>query len=73
MVKRFTIDLLNDLSNAEYEKAVNSVPGLAAVIEKHQPQAKAHAKLLMEFALHGLAEYSKLSVCADTGTRFNHL
>jgi len=71
----YTIDLLNDLSNSEYDKALNSVPGLAALIEKHQPNAKAHAKLfLMEFALHGLAEYSKLSKSAlDTGTRFKDL
>jgi magnesium chelatase subunit I len=71
----YTIDLLNDLSNADYEKALNAVPGLAALVDKHQPNLNAHAKLfLMEFALHGLAEYSKLSKSAlDTGTRFKDL
>jgi len=71
----YTIDLLNDLSNTAYEKALNAIPGLANLVKKQQPQAKAHAKLfLMEFALHGLAEYSKLSKKAlDTGTRFKDL
>lgn len=71
----YTIDLLNDLSNKDYENALNIIPGLEALVKKHQPKAKAHAKLfLMEFALHGLAEYSKLSKTAlDTGTRFKDL
>lgn len=71
----YTIDLLNDLSNKDYENALSTIPGLEALVKKQQPKAKAHAKLfLMEFALHGLAEYSKLSKTAlDTGTRFKDL
>ncbi|RKQ51051.1 magnesium chelatase subunit I [Roseivirga pacifica] len=71
----YTIDLLNDLSNEQYELALNSVPGLADLVKKHHKEANKHEQVfLMEFALHGLAEYSKLSKSAlDTGTRFKDL
>jgi len=71
----FTIDLLNDLSDAEYAKALKSIPGLEDLIKKLHPKKSKHEQLfLMEFALHGLAEYSKLSKSAlDTGTRFKDL
>ncbi len=70
-----TIDLLNDLSNADYEKALNTIPGLKDLVKKNHPGKSKHEQLfLMEFALHGLAEYSKLSKSAlDTGTRFKDL
>lgn len=71
----YTIDLLNDLSNEKYEEALNSVPGLADLVKKSHKKANKHEQIfLMEFALHGLAEYSKLSKSAlDTGTRFKDL
>lgn len=71
----YTIDLLNDLSNEAYENALGLVPGLADLIKKHHPKKSKHEQLfLMEFVLHGLAEYSKLSKSAlDTGTRFKDL
>lgn len=71
----YTIDLLNDLANSDYEAALNTIPGLADLVKQFSPKAKKHEKLfLMEFALHGLAEYSKLSKSAlDTGTRFKDL
>ncbi len=57
-----TIDLLNDLSDKQYAATLNSVDGLKELVEKHIPAIKGGEQLLMmEFALHGLAEYSKLS------------
>lgn len=57
-----TIDLINDMSNPDYEKALKSVPGLADLIaEFHKGVDQPSKYLLMEFALHGLAEYSLIS------------
>lgn len=57
-----TIDLLHDMSNADYEKSLKSVPGLADLIsEFHKGQDSSLKLFLMEFALHGLAEYSLIS------------
>ncbi len=71
----YTIDLLNDLPFNEYEKALKTIPGLEDLVKKNHPGKSKHERLfLMEFALHGLAEYSKLSKSAlDTGTRFKDL
>lgn len=71
----YTLDLINDLSNDAYEKALMAVPGLAQLVEKHHKKAsKADKLFLMEFVLHGLSEYSKLSKSGlDTGTRFKDL
>ncbi|MDN5204092.1 sigma 54-interacting transcriptional regulator [Fulvivirgaceae bacterium BMA10] len=56
------VDLLNDLSNKEYEKALKSIPGLFDLIEDKYSEKSTETKLfLMEFALHGLSEYSLLS------------
>ncbi|MDQ3394726.1 MAG: sigma 54-interacting transcriptional regulator, partial [Bacteroidota bacterium] len=56
------LDLLNDLSNQEYKKVLFGVPGLKELIETFHSKATPENKLfLMEFALHGLAEYSMLS------------
>ncbi len=57
-----TVDLLTDYSDKEYEKTLKSVPGLEALVDKfHKKEDKAMNLFLMEFALHGLAEYSMLS------------
>jgi magnesium chelatase subunit I len=57
-----TVDILNDASNKDYEKALKGIPGLEKMISKKFPKKSAAEKLfLMEFALHGLAEYSMLS------------
>ena len=71
----YTVDLLNDLSNSAYEKALKTIPGLEALVkERHKNRSKHEQLFLMEFALHGLAEYSKLSKTAlDIGTRFKDL
>lgn len=71
----YTLDLINDLSNEQYETALKAVPGLENLVTKYHKKTSKHEKLfLMEFVLHGLAEYSKLSKSAlDTGTRFKDL
>lgn len=71
----YTLDLINDLSNENYEKALKAVPSLEDLVNKHHKKANKLEKLfLMEFVLHGLAEYSKLSKSPlDTGTRFKDL
>jgi magnesium chelatase subunit I len=57
-----TIDLLNDMSDADYEKTLKSVPGLQDLITEFHKGQDSNLKLfMMEFALHGLAEYSLIS------------
>ncbi|MGD1006324.1 MAG: magnesium chelatase [Ignavibacteriaceae bacterium] len=56
------IDILNTLTNNDYEKTLKSIPGLKEIVKKYQPKADGKAQLLlMEFVLHSLAEYSMLS------------
>lgn len=57
-----TTDLLNDMSNLDYEKALRGVPGLLDLVnEFHKGQDNNLKLFFMEFALHGLAEYSLIS------------
>jgi magnesium chelatase subunit I len=57
-----TIDLLHDMSQPEFEKKIRSVPGLTELIQDlHKGQDAGTKLFLMEFALHGLAEYSLIS------------
>ncbi|MBS1558423.1 MAG: magnesium chelatase [Bacteroidetes bacterium] len=57
-----TIDLLHDMSNQDYEKALKSIPGLSELVNDYHKGKVASSKLFfMEFALHGLAEYSLIS------------
>ncbi len=57
-----TLDLLGDMTNSEYEKNLRSVPGLPEVVNEFQKSQDPLTKLfLMEFVLHGLAEYSLIS------------
>jgi magnesium chelatase subunit I len=56
------IDILNTISNVDYEKTLKSIPGLKEIVKKYQSKADEKAQLLMmEFVLHSLAEYSVLS------------
>jgi len=56
------IDLLHDMSNQDFEKTLKSVPGLIDLVnEYHKGQDQAIKLFFMEFALHGLAEYSLIS------------
>ena len=57
-----TVSLIDDLSLAEYKKALNSVKGLKEVVKTfHSKLAESQQLLLMEFILHGLAEFSQLN------------
>lgn len=57
-----TIDLLHDMSQPDFEKKIKSVPGLNDLIQElHKNQDTGTKLFLMEFALHGLAEYSLIS------------
>jgi len=57
-----TIDLLNDGSQAEYERLLKSIPGLLDLVNEFHKNKDPQSKIfLMEFALHGIAEYSLIS------------
>jgi magnesium chelatase subunit I len=57
-----SIDLLHDMAQTEFEKKIKSIPGLAELIHEFHKGKDGDTKLfLMEFALHGLAEYSLIS------------
>jgi magnesium chelatase subunit I len=56
------LDLLHTMDQSEFEKNLKSVPGLSDLVnEFHKKEDNATKILLMEFALHGLAEYSMIS------------
>jgi magnesium chelatase subunit I len=69
------IDILNDLQNKEYEKMLKSIPGLPELVETYHPGLKHDEKLfMMEFALHGLAEYSLIGKGRlETGLQFKDM
>ncbi|MCI4671947.1 MAG: magnesium chelatase [Bacteroidia bacterium] len=71
------LDLLSDMSEREYQKELDKVPGLADLIKDfHKKVEKKHKYLLMEFVLHGLAEYSlvgKAALETGSGTQFKDL
>jgi magnesium chelatase subunit I len=57
-----TLDLIDDLSLPAYKKALNSVTGLKEIVKQFHPRlAENQQLLLMEFVLHGLAEFSQLN------------
>jgi magnesium chelatase subunit I len=55
------IDLLNTVSNNEYEKLLLGVPGLQEVVKKFIKDENKYHLIFMEFLLHGLSEFSLLS------------
>ncbi|MDA0195925.1 MAG: sigma 54-interacting transcriptional regulator [Bacteroidetes bacterium] len=56
------VDLVNDAPNSEYFKILKEVPGLSDLVDKYQKNLDKETKIfMMEFALHGLAEFSMLS------------
>ena len=56
------LDLLDHEKDSVYSNALSFVEGLEELVSKYHPKAKGNDKLLlMEFALHGLAEHSLLS------------
>jgi magnesium chelatase subunit I len=57
-----TVDILQNMSYKEYQKILFEVAGLNDLVEDYHANESYDLKLfLMEFALHGLAEYSMLS------------
>ncbi|GAB2695304.1 magnesium chelatase [Mucilaginibacter koreensis] len=57
-----TLSLVDDLPLQEYKKMLNSVTGLKEVVKQFHPRLTENQQLLlMEFVLHGLAEFSQLS------------
>ena len=69
------IDVINDLTDREYRKLLDGVPGLKALIKSfHKKKDDAYQYFLMEFALHGLAEFSMISKQQlDRGLQFKDL
>ena len=69
------LDLENNLSNRDYEKALSQVPGLIELVKRYHPKADANEQFLyMELVLHGLAEYSLISKSVlDTGLSFKDI
>jgi len=56
------LDLLYDLPETEYRKALDKVTGLSDLVSNYYPQVSPDEHyFLMEFVLHGLAEYSRLN------------
>jgi len=70
-----SLDLVKDISDAEYEKLLKLIPGLADLTKKYFPHDNGNAQLvLMEFVLHGLAEFSMLSKYRlDTSIQFRDM
>ncbi|WDF67188.1 magnesium chelatase [Sphingobacterium oryzagri] len=66
------IQLPDELTDADYQQALDSVDGLEALISKYQPDAKKEdAYFLREFVLWGLTLYNKLSKYrVDNGLQF---
>ncbi|MDW3196271.1 MAG: magnesium chelatase [Cytophagales bacterium] len=69
------VDLLFEYSQKEYEKELNAVPGLGALVDRYiQSKHEAFRYFMMEFALYGLAEYSQLSKhTLEKGMQFKDL
>ena len=70
-----TILLNDDLPLAEYKKALNTVAGLKDLAKKFHPKLSENQQLLlMEFVLHGLAEFSQLNKgFLDNGFAFSDM
>jgi len=57
-----TLDIADNLTEAQYKKELMQVKGLNELVKKFHPKLSSNQTLLMmEFALHGLAEYSQLN------------
>lgn len=69
------VDLYNNMTDAEYASELKSVDGLEDIVNRYQPSDNDKLNLfMMEFVLHGLAEFSQLSkVQIETQTSFKDL
>ena len=70
-----TLELLNDMSDKNYREALEVVPGLKELVQKHRKEETGNELYFwMEFALHGLAEHSQISRNKlQTGQQFKDL
>jgi len=70
-----TLALIDGLPLAEYKKGLNSVAGLKDVVKTFHPKLSENQQLLlMEFVLHGLAEFSQLNKgLLDNGFAFSDM
>ncbi|HLU89988.1 MAG TPA: hypothetical protein VKZ51_09170 [Cyclobacteriaceae bacterium] len=70
-----SLDILASQSDKEYKSALHQVPGLEKVTTGHVKNLPEKEKeFFMEFALHGLAEFSQLNKkLLDTGMQFKDL
>jgi magnesium chelatase subunit I len=69
------IEILNELNTKEYSNRLNAIEGLKELInEKYQNLGDSEKLFMMEFALHGLAEFSMISKKQiEKGLIFNDL
>ncbi len=69
------VDLLNDESNKVFKASLETIPGLKQLVNNYHKKKEEDFKyFLMEFALHGLSEYSLLSKSSlADGTKFKDL
>lgn len=68
------LDILQDISDKEYAKQLSAVPGLQDLVDKIPNLTVEENLIYMEFALHGLAEFSQLSkLRLDKGVQFKDL
>ncbi|MFN4146257.1 MAG: magnesium chelatase [Runella sp.] len=69
------MDILSELPNREYESRLMVIEGLDDLVDEYQRGLSRDEKLLMmEFALHGMAEYSLIGKQAlDRGVHFKDL
>jgi magnesium chelatase subunit I len=69
------LSLVDDLSLTAYKKGLNSVTGLQELVKKFHPRLSENQQLLlMEFVLHGLAEFSQLNKgFLDNGFAFSDM
>jgi len=70
-----TMEILNDLTNRDYEARLRTIDGLDDLVDQYQDKLGKQEKLfMMEFALHGLAEHSLVGKTPmDTGQSFKDL
>lgn len=56
------VDMMNEATNQEYKNTLYTIPGLSELVKGKMPNLSENDQVfMMEFALHGLAEYSMLS------------
>ncbi|MFT6202690.1 MAG: magnesium chelatase subunit I [Spirosomataceae bacterium] len=69
------IDLLNDHADTEFTARLKTIEGLEELVDAYHPNLMTAEKLfMMEFALHGMAEFSLISKQSlDTGIQFKDL